>query len=154
VAASTNTLGQTVSDPMAAQPLILVAEDNRGDIFLIQSALAKHKVLHQLHIVTDGEQAISYLSDVAKPNSDLRRPALILLDLNLPRKSGREVLDRLRSIQGVADTPVIIMSSSSAPQDRSELSRWNARAYFTKPSDLEQFLSIGKLVQDVLAASR
>lgn len=133
--------------------VILLAEDNRGDIFLVQTALAKHQVDHQIHIVTDGEQAIGYLKDSANPESELPAPDLMLLDLNLPRKSGQEVLEQLRTFKpdGAGTTPIIIiMSSSGAPQDRAAIARWNVRAYFTKPSDLDEFMNIGLLVKEAL----
>ena len=136
--------------PESPNRVVLLVEDNRGDIFLVRSALAEHQVDCSLHVVNDGEQAIQYLMDAADDASPVRRPDLILLDLNLPKRSGTEVLERLRTMNGLDQTPVIVMSSSTAPKDRTEITRLNALKYFTKPTDLQAFMSIGQLVKEVL----
>jgi CheY-like chemotaxis protein len=139
-----------MSEPSVVPIVILLVEDNRGDVFLVQSALAEHKILHQLHTVWNGEQAIHYLEELAALENSPLWPDLIVLDLNLPRKSGQEVLARIRGFERFKTTRVIAMSSSAAPEDKHEISLLGAHAYFTKPSSLDDFMTLGQLIKDIL----
>jgi len=132
-----------------AADFLLVAEDNPADVGLIRLALQTHGVLSQIHVIQDGETAMRFIegveSDAAAPC-----PALAIVDLNLPRLGGDEILRRVRSSEKWRDVPVIVMSSSLSPRDRSEALQRGASAYFSKPSDLEQFLTLGALVKSKL----
>jgi DNA-binding response OmpR family regulator len=108
---------------------ILLVEDNAGDAVLIRQILADASVPVNLHIVRDGEQAISLLSDAHF------RPALIILDLNIPRISGAALLEQWKS----ARTPVVVFSSSSSEAERTRVMELGAREFIQKPADLEAF---------------
>ena len=126
---------------------ILLVEDNPGDVRLTQEAIREAKIRNQLNVVNDGEQAIAYVrrQDVY---SDRPRPDLILLDLNLPRKDGREVLQELKSDPDLHRIPVVVLTSSAAEQDILSTYDLYANAYVTKPVDLEQFLHVVASIQD------
>lgn len=133
-----------------ARAQILVAEDNVPDVFLVREALALSEVEHDLHVVEDGEEALRFIERADFGNGDAPIPALLLLDLNLPKRTGDEILVGLRQSRTCRDIPVIIMTSSDSPKDREEAARLGAVAYFRKPSDLEEFLKLGELVRDIL----
>lgn len=128
---------------------ILLAEDNSGDILLIRRALAEYGIEHELHVVHDGEQAIAFLARAGR-RGKAPRPDLVLLDLNLPRVGGAEVLMELRHNPQCAATPVIVVTSSNAARDRARLTELGVSHYFQKPSDLEEFMQLGAVVRDVL----
>jgi CheY-like chemotaxis protein len=129
---------------------ILLAEDNKGDILLIRRALAEHGIQHELHVVLDGEQAIEFLARIGEPGGTPRLD-LVLLDLNLPKVDGPRILAELRKNPESAATPVIIVSSSNAATDRVRIAKLGISHYFQKPSDLEEFMRLGAVVQDVLS---
>jgi CheY-like chemotaxis protein len=126
----------------AAVPIeILLVEDNPGDVRLTKEALKDAKVRNNIHVAMDGVAAIAFLRKqggyVAAP-----RPDLILLDLNLPKKNGREVLEEIKGDDALRHIPVVILTTSQAEQDILESYRLRANAYVTKPVDLEQFLKV------------
>jgi CheY-like chemotaxis protein len=127
---------------------LLVVEDNQADVWLVKEAIGRYNVPVELHVIQDGEQAIEFLGQV-NTNQDSQCPGMVLLDLNLPKKSGREVLRFLRSTERCARTPVVVMTSSDSPKDRAEVSNLQA-IYFRKPPDFEAFLEIGELVNQLL----
>lgn len=133
-----------------ASVLILLAEDNRGDVGLILHALQEYQVDHELLVVDDGEKAIKYI-ELAECDDSIRCPDLILLDLNLPKKDGEQVLTRVRISHKCAAIPVVILTSSDSPQDRAMAERLGATKFFHKPSDLEEFMKIGGIVKDIVA---
>ena len=130
---------------------IVLAEDNPGDVFLIRRALDGQQLSYELLVAKDGEDAIAYVTEAA---AGTRRIDLLLLDLNLPRRDGREVLTRLRSHSNLAATPVILLTSSDSPQDRESCLALGANRYFHKPSNLAAFMEIGKLAKELVAESR
>ena len=134
---------------MSGVARILLAEDNSGDILLIRRALAEYGIEHELHVVHDGEQAIKFLARAGRPG-EAPRPDLVLLDLNLPRVDGAEVLMELRHNPRCAATPVIVVTSSNAARDRARLTELGISHYFQKPSDLDEFMQLGAVVRDVL----
>jgi CheY-like chemotaxis protein len=129
---------------------ILLAEDNDGDIFLIQRALDMHLGPYDLLLAKDGEEAMQLL-DRANTEEGAAWPDFAVLDLNLPRRSGIQVLQRLRSIPKCAAAPVIIFTSSDSPQDKAEAFRLGANRYFKKPTDLAGFMKLGEMVRDILS---
>ena len=114
---------------------ILLVEDNRGDITLITQAVAETDIRPEIHCVRDGVEAMHYLRREA-PFEDALKPAIIILDLNLPRKDGRTVLAEIKSDPVLALTPVIVLSGSDAPQDISICYALHANCYVIKPRDL------------------
>lgn len=124
---------------------ILLVEDNPADAYLVEEALRTHGVAYEIHWVRDGEQAIA---TIAAGDFDL--PDLVLLDLNLPRVDGKEVLTRIRQIPELAGTPVAIMTSSDSPQDRREMAELGASCYIKKPPTLDEFLQVGGMIKTLL----
>jgi chemotaxis family two-component system response regulator Rcp1 len=132
---------------MAADFVILLVEDNPADVRLTQEALRNGRVGHELHVVTDGVQALAFLRNeglyAAAP-----QPDLILLDLNLPRKNGHEVLVEIKSDPTLMRIPVIILSTSQADDDVLESYNAYANGYIVKPADVEQFFAIIKNIKN------
>ena len=126
---------------------ILLVEDNPGDVRLTQEALKEGKVLNQMDIASDGVDALAYLRRTGS-HIHAPRPDLILLDLNLPKKNGREVLAEIKSDASLKRIPVVVLTTSSAEQDIFESYDLHANAYVTKPVDLIQFINIIKSIED------
>jgi CheY-like chemotaxis protein len=128
---------------------ILLAEDNLGDVLLVRDALKSHKVPHQLHVVRDGEEALAFMDRMGEPG-EIPCPDVMLLDLNLPKVDGPEVLSKFRRHPQCAETPVIVITSSDAQRDRERMAQFRIARYFRKPSDLEAFLKLGAVVLEVV----
>jgi chemotaxis family two-component system response regulator Rcp1 len=124
---------------------ILLVEDNPGDVRLTREALRDAKVRNNLHVAADGVEAMAFLHKEGE-HGQAPRPDLIFLDLNLPRKSGREVLEEVKQDELLKHIPVVILTTSQAERDILESYRLRANAYVAKPVDLEQFL---KVVQSI-----
>jgi two-component system, chemotaxis family, response regulator Rcp1 len=124
---------------------ILLAEDNPADVYLIEEALREHKVNFNITVAEDGEAAMTMLE------RGQVQPDIVLLDLNMPKRSGGEVLDRLRKESG-KDIPVIILTSSDSPTDREEAFRLGATRYIRKPTGLDEFLQIGAVIKELSGA--
>lgn len=128
--------------PLAAKPIeILLVEDNPGDVRLTMEALKDARVANNLHVTMDGVEALAFLRRQGK-HTAAPRPDLILLDLNLPKKNGREVLEEIKKEGALRHIPVVILTTSQAEQDVVESYRLRANAYVTKPVDLDQFLKV------------
>jgi len=126
---------------------ILLVEDNPGDVRLTQEALKDNKVRNHLSVVEDGEKAMAFLRR-AGPYANAPRPDLILLDLNLPRKDGREVLKEIKENDELKRIPVVVLTTSKAEEDIVRSYNLHANCYITKPVDLDQFISIVKSIED------
>lgn len=126
---------------------ILLVEDNPGDVRLTREALKESKISNNLHVVTDGVQAMDFLKRQGE-HSGAIRPDLVLLDLNLPRMDGREVLAEIKADPELRRIPVVIMTSSEAEQDILTTYNLNANAYVTKPLDLEQFVRVVHSIEE------
>lgn len=133
--------------PTSSTVEILLVEDNPGDVRLTREALREGKVRNNLHVVTDGVQALRYLRQEGEYR-DATRPDLILLDLNLPRMSGREVLEVIKADPRLRSIPVVVLTSSEAEQDILRAYELNANCYITKPVDLDQFITVVKSIED------
>ena len=127
---------------------LLLAEDNLGDVLLVRQSLTEHGIEHELHVVENGAQAIDYMLQMGEPGTPY--PDLILLDMNLPRIDGPEVLREMRKYPECAETPVIVISSSDTPRDHVRVAGLGVTRYFRKPIDFEQFLELGAVVREVL----
>lgn len=128
----------------------MLIEDSQTDVFLVREAIAAHGLKVDLHVMEDGEQAIQYLAEL-DANPSFPCPQLFLLDLNLPKMSGLEVLAYIRRNAKCADLPVLIMTSSDAEKDRAQSTSLGATAYFRKPSGYEAFLKLGVMIQQMIA---
>lgn len=126
---------------------ILLVEDNPGDVRLTMEALKESKICNSLNVVADGVEAIAYLRQTGK-YINAPRPDLILLDLNLPKKDGREVLTDIKSDDHLKRIPVVILTTSEAEQDILKAYELNANCYITKPVDLDQFIKVIKSIND------
>ncbi|NTU78105.1 MAG: response regulator [Chloroflexales bacterium] len=125
---------------------ILLVEDNPGDVRLTQEALRDARVHNQLHTVKDGVEALAFLRREG-PYQGLPLPDLILLDLNLPRKDGREVLAAIKADAGLRRIPVVILTTSQDERDVGAAYDLHANCYIVKPVDLEQFIQIVKSIE-------
>ena len=126
---------------------ILLVEDSPGDVRLTQEALKEAKVLNQVSVATDGMEAMAFLRREGA-YAQAPRPDLILLDLNMPRKDGREVLTELKADEQLRRIPVVVLTTSTAEQDILGTYDLHANAYITKPVDLNQFVSVVKAIED------
>ncbi|HEX2974695.1 MAG TPA: response regulator [Bacteroidales bacterium] len=136
-------MGNTVLDSID----ILVVEDNPGDARLIREILNENKLYSSLYIVNDGVEAMSFLHNEGK-FSIAPKPDLIILDLNLPRKDGREVLAEIKADDELKHIPIVIMTISQAEEDILKTYKLHANCYITKPIDLNEFIKVIKSIED------
>jgi chemotaxis family two-component system response regulator Rcp1 len=134
-----------LSGPQAIQ--VLLVEDSPGDIRITQEALKDAKIHINLHVVRDGEQAMSFLMREGE-HANAPRPDLILLDLNLPKKDGREVLQEIKESPTLKIIPVVILTTSAAEADILRSYLLHANCYITKPVSLDGFLTVVKSIED------
>jgi CheY-like chemotaxis protein len=125
---------------------ILLVEDNLGDVRLTIESLRETKVRNNLHVAKDGVEALAMLRREGR-HADFVRPGLILLDLNLPRKDGREVLQDLKQDPALRTIPVVVLTTSQAEPDVLHSYELQANCYITKPVDLEQFITVVKSIE-------
>lgn len=131
------------------QPVtILLIEDNRADVGLVRDTLEEHGVEGELIVLADGERGIDYIQQIEAQK--LAPPDLIILDLNLPRRSGREVLQQRCENARSNQIPVVVLSSSDMRKDRDEAARLGAAAYFCKPASLDEFMKLGAAFRRLL----
>lgn len=126
---------------------ILLVEDNPGDVRLTREALRDGKVKNNLHVAMDGVEAMAFLRREGA-YAHVPRPDVILLDLNLPKKNGREVLAEVKSDPELMRIPVVVLTTSRDEQDVLKAYEYHANCYITKPVDLEQFLAVVRSIED------
>ena len=126
---------------------VLLVEDDPGDVLMTQEAFADYKVANHLTVMTDGESAMAYMRREGE-HADAPRPDLILLDLNLPRMDGREVLAELKKDEELRRIPVVVLTTSDAEEDILRSYNLHANAYVTKPVDFERFISVVRKIDD------
>ena len=126
---------------------ILLVEDNPADVRLTREALKEAKVRNQLHVVGDGVAAMEFLKGEGE-YTGAPRPDLILLDLNLPKKDGREVLEEIKADSSLKRIPVVVLTTSQAEEDIVKTYNLHANCYVTKPVDLDQFITIVRSIED------
>ena len=125
---------------------ILLVEDNPGDVDLTREALENGKLRNNLHVVRDGEEAMAFLRHEGK-YAGVPRPGLVLLDLNLPRKNGREVLAEMKSDDNLKRIPVVILTTSQAEEDILKSYNLHANCYVTKPIELNHFIKVVQAIE-------
>jgi CheY-like chemotaxis protein len=126
---------------------ILLVEDNPGDVVLVEEVLSDSKMWNRLHVVSDGEQAMEFVRRQGK-HAGAPRPDLILLDLNLPKKSGREVLREVKTHPDPKTIPVVVLTSSKSDDDVVKSYELHANAYILKPVDFHQFMKVMRAIED------
>ena len=126
---------------------VLLVEDDPGDVLMTQEAFEEHKVRNRLTVVSDGVEALAYLRQ-QEPFADAVRPDLVLLDLNLPKRDGREVLAEIKGDESLRQIPVVVLTTSQAEEDVLRSYRLHANAYVTKPVDFEQFINVVRRIDD------
>lgn len=126
---------------------ILLVEDNPGDVRLTREALKDSKLVNKLHVVGDGDEALAFLRK-QNEHANAPRPDLIVLDLNLPKKSGREVLAEIKDDPDLKRIPVVVLTISTSEGDVLETYDLHANCFITKPIGLEQFLEVVRSIED------
>lgn len=122
---------------------ILVAEDNPADVYLLKEAFSLQGADVEMIVVGDGEQALEYVQNDGR-SGDAPIPDLVVLDLNLPKSDGTDVLKCIRESQAYTGVPVVVLTSSDSPRDRKAIESLGASCFITKPSDLDAFLALGR----------
>jgi CheY-like chemotaxis protein len=126
---------------------VLLVEDDPGDVAITREAFEENKVQNRLHVVTDGVEAMAFLRK-AGPHAGVPTPDLILLDLNLPKMDGREVLAAIKADEELRSIPVVVLTTSDRTEDVSTSYSLHANAYVTKPVDFERFISVVRQIDD------
>ncbi|HEY2223328.1 response regulator [Actinomycetospora sp.] len=126
---------------------VLLVEDDEGDVLMTREAFEHHKLRNQLHVVPDGVEALAFLRREGE-HAGAPRPGLILLDLNLPRKDGREVLEEIKSDDSLRSIPVVVLTTSQAEEDILRSYNLYANAYVAKPVDFERFIDVIRQIDD------
>jgi CheY-like chemotaxis protein len=137
-----------MTDSTPAEPIdVLLVEDDPGDVLMTQEAFKDYKIANTLTVVTNGEDAIAYLRKEGR-FADVRTPDLVLLDLNLPRRDGREVLRDVKGDPELRRIPVVVLTTSDAEEDILASYDLHANAYVRKPVDFEQFVAAVRAIDD------
>jgi CheY-like chemotaxis protein len=127
--------------------VVLLVEDDPGDVLMTKEAFEDHKLHNELHVVNDGTEAMAFLRREGD-RADAPRPDLVLLDLNLPRMDGREVLQAIKSDPELASIPVVVLTTSEAEEDVLRSYSLHANAYVTKPVDFERFIQVVRQIDE------
>ena len=128
---------------------IVLVEDAEPDVFLVKQALEQSGLKFHLQVLDDGEKGVNYVESLER-DADAERPDLFLMDLNLPKKSGSQILARLRQSESCGEIPVVILTSSDSRRDRDQAAELKATGYFRKPSRLDEFMKLGPYVRNLL----
>jgi CheY-like chemotaxis protein len=126
---------------------VLLVEDDPGDVLMTREAFEHHKIRNKLHVVADGVEALQFLRREGE-HAEAPRPGLVLLDLNLPRKDGREVLAEIKSDEALRSIPVVVLTTSEAEEDILRSYDLHANAYVTKPVDFDRFIDVIRQIDD------
>jgi CheY-like chemotaxis protein len=132
---------------------IVIAEDNSADVMLVRQAIREHRIDCTIRVLHDGDQALTFLEEADNEPSD-RRIDLLVLDLNLPKCDGQEVLEKLRSTKCYAETPVILMTAMDTASPGMKRTTEIASDCFPKPSTLDEFLNLGVIIRGLLETNR
>jgi CheY-like chemotaxis protein len=142
-------LPSLTEEETAHPPSILIVEDSSADVLLIRHAIKTANLDAALYVVRDGEQAIRFFED-ADGDDAAPCPGLVILDINLPRKQGGEVLEHMRNSRRCGNALVIAVSTSNSERDREDMAKLGANGYFPKPSDYASFMKLGEIVKELL----
>jgi CheY-like chemotaxis protein len=134
-------------EPPPPPVVVLLVEDDPGDVLMIREAFDENKVRNDLRVCSDGEDALAFLRQEA-PHEDAPRPDLVLLDLNLPRRDGREVLAEIKADDRLRTIPVVILTTSEAEEDVLRSYALHANAYVTKPVDFDRFIDVVRQIDE------
>ena len=126
---------------------VLLVEDDPGDVLMTREAFEHYKIRNKLHVVADGVEALEFLRGEGE-HTEAPRPGLVLLDLNLPRKDGLEVLAEVKSDQALRTIPVVVLTTSEAEEDILRSYDLHANAYVTKPVDFDRFIDVIRQIDD------
>lgn len=133
---------------MNSKPVeILLVEDNEGDVGLVEEVFEEAKIRNVIHVAEDGEEAMLFLNKET-PYVDAPTPDIILLDLNLPQKDGREVLEEIKTDENLKRIPVVVLTTSKAEEDIIKSYDLHANSYITKPVDFDQFIRVVRSIED------
>jgi DNA-binding response OmpR family regulator len=132
----------------ATAPQIVLIEDNRADVGLIREALEQHDVRCEVIVIDNGEVALKFINEIDAGQHPC--PALVIIDLNLPKKPGREVLQRMRASTVCRDVPVVVLTSSDNEKDKGDVARFAPLHYLIKPSNLDDFMTLGALFRQIV----
>jgi two-component system, chemotaxis family, response regulator Rcp1 len=138
---------QVLNGDLGRPVQILLVEDSPSDVAMTIAALREGRIINQLHVAEDGEVAMAFLRR-QPPHGDAPRPDLIVLDLNMPRKDGREVLDEVKNDSDLQTIPVVVLTTSAAEADILQSYKLHANAYVTKPVGFEPFLAAVRSIED------
>ena len=137
-----------MADPISLDVVdVLLVEDDDGDVLMTREAFEHHKIRNKLHVVQDGEEALEFLHREGR-YADAPKPGLILLDLNLPRRDGREVLAELKADPELRVIPVVVLTTSEAEEDIIRSYSLHANAYVSKPVDFDRFIDVIRQIDD------
>lgn len=128
---------------------IVLVEDAEPDVILVREALEQSGLEFDLRVLDDGEQGVDFIENMDR-DATITRPHLFLLDLNLPKKSGGQILERVRQSPTCGQVPVVILTSSDSHKDKAQAASLKATGYFRKPSRLDEFMKLGPYVRDLL----
>jgi len=128
---------------------IALIEDAESDVLLIREAMEQAGLKFQLHVLNDGEEALEFITGIENDEA-MPVPRLVILDLNLPKVSGSQVLERVRQSSRCASVPVLVLTSSDSPKDKAEVARFGATKYFRKSSRLDEFMNLGVEIRNLL----
>ena len=136
-----------MTEPSVEVVDVLLVEDDPGDVLMTREAFEHHKIRNKLHVVADGVEALQFLRREGE-HADAPRPGLVLLDLNLPRMDGREVLAEIKSDESLRSIPVVVLTTSEAEEDILRSYDLHANAYVTKPVDFDRFIDVIRQIDD------
>ena len=139
-----------ISEPMEGTNRLLVIEDNPADVHLLRRALATAGLDCHLTVIDDGADAITYIRN----DQSTGTPDLAIVDLNLPKHGGLEIIEQMHASPRFAGVPVVILSSSSSQRDRSQIEKFRVKRYIVKPAGLDEFMAIGWQIRELLADGR
>jgi CheY-like chemotaxis protein len=126
-------------------------EDNKADVFLIRAALATTQLNPDIQVMNDGEEATNFF-DRLEQDCSSKCPALVILDINLPKKQGADVLLHMRNTSRCRNARILVVTTSDSAHDRQQMRQLGANGYFRKPSEYDAFLKLGDLVKDILSS--
>jgi len=140
--------------PLAAKTQLLVIEDNPADVALLRHALAGAGVECQLTVIDDGADAMTFFRQTGATLEAPQAPDLAIVDLNLPKHSGLEIIEQMRANPRFAEVPIVILTSSSSQRDRARMEKFLVKRYIVKPADLGEFMKVGFQIRELLLQTR